>query len=85
MAEWSRLNQWLSSLYRAEVLREGNYEEIMRMFAREAGASEELRAAAEKRARELGPVVAARGDKSALVEAKQVEYITDMLKRLSDG
>lgn len=55
-----RIDQWLSSLYRADVLKEGNPEKTRRLFREEMAANAELRAAAEKRLAQAKRTIGAR-------------------------
>lgn len=65
---------WLSLLYRADVLGEGSVEPIMRKFSDQLVRKPSMATLARSRRDELARVVASRGN-SAYVEKKQVDYL----------
>ena len=74
----SELTDWLSVLYRADVLGDGNYVSAMKKFANHLARKKSLADEARARQGELARVVVSRGN-SAYIEKKQSGYLEEAL------
>lgn len=74
------LRMWLGAIYRADVLKEGSYEEAISVVRGRLDADQNLRREAEEELRRLKPVVRARPT-TTHVEKKTVEYLEVLLKK----
>lgn len=71
----------LGELYRADVLKRGKFEVVLRRYREMAQADQDLMKELVTHRKFIEPLVKQRGDSSAFVEKKHMEYLDKLMEK----